>query len=303
LGLAPRPTGGITFAVVVPNPFRPLARILSGGGSSDTRSSDQGENEEPAGASSTGPTDRADASDDPLDFDHGRDAADDDPGDDRVDADEPEDDAYDGPEAADADEEEADADEEAADADAGPEAAEADDRPETDEPEPDDTPQGEEGPAATGTSEDDEAEADEPTAASEGAEDISDTPAPSVGPHTTFEREDPEKRLARHDQSGVDAMGLDKRREVVGGSYGPSLARQATLYGIFVLVVGLLVVGGILAVNEFDQPPEQETYEAPWKGTTNPARASEIDFPREIAPRQVPVEPDSTSKGGADRRS
>ena len=56
--------------------------------------------------------------------------------------------------------------------------------------------------------------------------DVSDITAPSIGPDTTIEREPPEERLAKHEQSDVDAMGLDKRREVVGGSYGAQL-RQA----------------------------------------------------------------------------
>ena len=43
-------------------------------------------------------------------------------------------------------------------------------------------------------------------------EDVSDITAPSIGPSTTIEREPPEDRLARHEQSDVDAMGLDKRR-------------------------------------------------------------------------------------------
>src|SRR5688500_17873824 len=58
-----------------------------------------------------------------------------------------------------------------------------------------------------------------------GAENMSGTTAPSIGPHTTFEREDPEERLARHEQSTEDAMGLDKRRTVVGGQYGASAAK------------------------------------------------------------------------------
>jgi len=131
--------------------------------------------------------------------------------------------------------------------------------------------------------------------------DASDTPAPSIGPHTKITQEDPETRLARHEQSNVDAMGQEKRREVVGGSYSPSFARQAALYGIFVLVVGLLVVGAILAVNEFDQPPEEQKLEAPWKDSTDPAKAAEIDFPEDSAPEQVPTGPDATGKGRADR--
>lgn len=220
---------------MVPNPFRPLARILPGGGGRGRGSSEDAPDEEPPGESSS----EADADADALDSRHEGPGADEDPGD-RPDPD-----------------------------DAERDAGDAEQR----------------------------SEADEGGTGSRGPEDLSDTPAPSIGPHTTFKREDPKERLARHEQSDVDAMGLDKRREVVGGSYGPSLARQATLYGAFLLVVGLLVVGAILAVNEFDQPPENEKLEAPWKGTTDPARPPQIDFPRESAPRQVPEGPDATDDG------
>ena len=101
-------------------------------------------------------------------------------------------------------------------------------------------------------------------------EDISGTPAPSVGPNTTIEREPPEERLAKHEQSDVDAMGLDKRREVVGGSYGPSLARQATLYGVVLAVIVALVVGFIILAGELDKAPETVQDRAPWSDPDAP---------------------------------
>jgi hypothetical protein len=95
-------------------------------------------------------------------------------------------------------------------------------------------------------------------------EDISDTPAPSIGPHSTVEREHVEVRLARHEQSDVDAMGQDKRRQVVGKTYGPTLARQAALYGIFLVIVVAIGFGIKVAVDHFDQPPKHFAAEAPW---------------------------------------
>jgi hypothetical protein len=97
-----------------------------------------------------------------------------------------------------------------------------------------------------------------------GMEDISGTPAPSIGPGTTFKHDPVEERLARHDQSSVDAMGQDKRRQVVGHSYGPSFARQATLYLIFVIVVVAIGFGVKLLVDKYDQPPKHFAAEAPW---------------------------------------
>src|SRR5581483_6315538 len=94
--------------------------------------------------------------------------------------------------------------------------------------------------------------------------DISDTTAPSIGPHSTVEREPVEERLARHDQSDVDAMGHDKRRQVVGKTYGPTVARQATLYLLFVVVVVAIGFGVKLLVDHYDQPPKHFKAEAPW---------------------------------------
>jgi hypothetical protein len=89
--------------------------------------------------------------------------------------------------------------------------------------------------------------------------------APSLGPHTVIEREPAEERLARHEQSAVDAMGEDKRRSVVGKTYGPTRRRQLTLYGLFLEVVAALVVGGILLVNALDTPVGKNVpNSAPW---------------------------------------
>src|SRR4051794_15278297 len=89
--------------------------------------------------------------------------------------------------------------------------------------------------------------------------------APSLGPNTVIEREPVEERLARHDQSEVDAMGKDKRRSVVGQSYGPSKTRQLALYGVFLAVLAALVVGGIVLVGALDTPVGKDVpNSAPW---------------------------------------
>jgi hypothetical protein len=89
--------------------------------------------------------------------------------------------------------------------------------------------------------------------------------APSLGPNTVIEREPVEARLARHEQSEVDAMGKDKRRVVVGHSYGPSKMRQLALYGVFLLVVAALLFGGKLLVDSLDTPVGKNIpNSAPW---------------------------------------
>ena len=89
--------------------------------------------------------------------------------------------------------------------------------------------------------------------------------APSLGPNTVIEREPVEERLARHDQSEVDAMGKDKRRPVVGQSYGPSKARQFALYGVFLAVVAALAFGGYLLIQTQDTGVGKDVpNSAPW---------------------------------------
>lgn len=89
--------------------------------------------------------------------------------------------------------------------------------------------------------------------------------APSLGPNTVIEREPVEERLARHEQSEVDAMGRDKRRTVVGQSYGPSKTRQLGVYLVFLAVLAALVVGGIILIGSIDKPVGKDIpNSAPW---------------------------------------
>jgi hypothetical protein len=72
--------------------------------------------------------------------------------------------------------------------------------------------------------------------------------------------------------SDVDAMGQDKRREVVGHSYGPSF-RSQIMFFVAVGAVVVVIVGGWLAlVSVFDKPPTHFKDSAPW--SKPPASAS-----------------------------
>jgi hypothetical protein len=98
-----------------------------------------------------------------------------------------------------------------------------------------------------------------------GARDEQKISAPSLGPNTVIEREPVEERLARHEQSETDAMGKDKRRAVVGESHGPSFGRQLVLYGVFLLVLAGLFVGGLFLVNKLDKGVGKDVPNtAPW---------------------------------------
>jgi hypothetical protein len=115
--------------------------------------------------------------------------------------------------------------------------------------------------------------ADDATA--KGVEDASDTTAPSIGPNTVIDRsdektpeevreespEDPETGLREVD---LDAMGHDKRRQVVGKSYGASAGKQVAVYAIFVAAVIGLAIGAKALIDHFDTGHTPKTPEAPW---------------------------------------
>ncbi len=72
-----------------------------------------------------------------------------------------------------------------------------------------------------------------------------------------------EERTA-HTPSDLDAMGRDKRRQVVGHVDGPTRARIAIRFAIFVAIVIVLLVGAKIAVDRLDQPPDSYEATAPW---------------------------------------
>ena len=72
--------------------------------------------------------------------------------------------------------------------------------------------------------------------------------------------------------SDVDALGLDKRRRVTGGTYGPTRGRIAARFAIFLAAVVALAVAAKIAVDELDQPPKASPAEAPWAEPDAPQR-------------------------------
>jgi hypothetical protein len=67
-----------------------------------------------------------------------------------------------------------------------------------------------------------------------------------------------------HAPSHEDAMGQDKRRQVVGHSYGPSRRSQLIFFAIVGAVAVAIVGGWTLAVAAFDSAPESYPDKAPW---------------------------------------
>ncbi len=134
------------------------------------------------------------------------------------------------------------------------------------------------------SSSDADSSSDSSSSEGEGEIDASNITAPSIGPNTTIEHIPPEERLDMDKISDIDAMGLDKRRQVGGRRYGASPAKQAAVYGGALAVIAGLVIGGIILTNELDTaPPEGEGPVAPW--ADNKLDAPEpIDFPQTTDP-------------------
>jgi hypothetical protein len=68
----------------------------------------------------------------------------------------------------------------------------------------------------------------------------------------------------------LDAMGKDKRRQVVGHSYGPSRRQQLTFFGIVGILVLAIWLGSKILVSEFDKAPARDAAKSPWSQPTAP---------------------------------
>lgn len=124
----------------------------------------------------------------------------------------------------------------------------------------------------SGGSEDSEPEAESGNGSSKGGGGGEDsmTAAPSIGPNTVIERKPPEERLDHDKISDTDAMGKDKRREVVGETYGPTRTRVVGTFVAFIAVVAALTVGFYFLAQELDAPPSENPDVAPWSQADAP---------------------------------
>jgi hypothetical protein len=108
--------------------------------------------------------------------------------------------------------------------------------------------------------------------------------APSAADITKLDNFEASEEAKQHEPSAVDAMGQDKRREVVGHSYGPS-KRSQIMFFVAVATVLVVVVGGwIVLVNAFDNPPENFSERAPWSTTPNNPELAAEQNARPVSP-------------------
>lgn len=91
--------------------------------------------------------------------------------------------------------------------------------------------------------------------------------------------------------SNVDAMGNDKRRQVVGKQYGATVQKQLTVYGIFLAIVAAIVIAFLTVVNGVDnrEIPLEDT--APWTAAGAELEAPrDVDFPRNGPQDTIPAD-------------
>jgi hypothetical protein len=83
--------------------------------------------------------------------------------------------------------------------------------------------------------------------------------------------------------SKVDAMGLDKYRQIVGKEYGLTTAQQAKRYGIFLASVVILFIVASLIAGQLDKPPASNPDVAPWSApdTAKGTKGGSVTIPAE----------------------
>jgi hypothetical protein len=100
--------------------------------------------------------------------------------------------------------------------------------------------------------------------------------APSAANIQDLEKFEASEEAKRKEPSDVDARGMDKRRQVVGHSYGPSARRQIMFFVIVGAVIAVIAGGWLLLVAAFDKPPTHVKDTAPWsKQAANASLAAE----------------------------
>jgi hypothetical protein len=118
--------------------------------------------------------------------------------------------------------------------------------------------------------------------------------APSAADISELEKFEASEEAQAHVPSDVDAMGQDKRRQVVGHSYGPS-RRSQIMFFVAVATVAVVVVGGwLVLVGLFDKPPTHFKDSAPWSTTPATAQLAAEQSAKPVSPSSPCGEPGNT---------
>ena len=125
--------------------------------------------------------------------------------------------------------------------------------------------------------------------------------APSAANIEDLEKFEPSEEAKRTEPSDEDAMGQDKRRQVVGQTYGPTFKRQIMFFVAVAAVLFVIVGGWLLLVSLFDKPPTHFKDSAPWSTTASNASLAEQQNAKPASPlgpcgepgNQYPVSPEN----------
>lgn len=118
--------------------------------------------------------------------------------------------------------------------------------------------------------------------------------APSAADISELDKFEASEEAQAHVPSDVDAMGQDKRRQVVGHSYGPS-RRSQIMFFVAVATVAVVVVGGwLVLVGLFDKPPTHFKDTAPWSTTPATAQLAAEQSAKPVSPSSPCGEPGNT---------
>jgi hypothetical protein len=122
--------------------------------------------------------------------------------------------------------------------------------------------------------------------------------APSAGNIDELEKMEASEEAKRAEPSDVDAMGMDKRRQVIGNVGGPSRRSQFLFFGSVAAIAILLIGGWFLAVSILDQPKDEYPDKAPWSSPEAPQNSSADYTPRSPSgPCGEPGSPTPAPKG------
>jgi hypothetical protein len=115
--------------------------------------------------------------------------------------------------------------------------------------------------------------------------------APSAADISELEKFEASDEAKAHEPSTVDAMGQDKRRQVVGHSYGPS-RRSQIMFFVAVAAVAVVIVGGwLVLVGLFDKPPTHFKDTAPWATTADTSQLAAEQSAKPVSPGSPCGEP------------
>jgi hypothetical protein len=87
----------------------------------------------------------------------------------------------------------------------------------------------------------------------------------------------------------TDAMGLDKRRTVVGGQYGATVRKQVTVYAIFFAIMVVVLIAIRTVVSNVDNRDIALEDTAPWTQAQSQSEPRPTDFPANGPTNTIPV--------------